>query len=183
MPHVPLFASEDFAGKGRAGRYGDAVEELDWSVGEIRNALESAGLADNTLVIFTSDNGPVVGFPHGGSAGLLKGLKGTTFEGGMCVPGIFWWPGKINPAIVTDIGSVMDLYATALSLVGVYNEKNNSDSIDLTPVFKGQIGQGKVFHTTACLESCLDFATGSTKFISAPMVLIMARTNRLFCTI
>lgn len=138
MPHVPLFRSEDFTDKSAAGRYGDVIEEIDWSVGEIRKALEESGIADNTLVVFSSDNGPwLMMEQHGGSAGSLRGGKQSTLEGGVRVPGIFWWPDKIKPAVVSGIGSVMDIYATALSLAGVSLE-TDQDSIDLTPALDGQ---------------------------------------------
>lgn len=134
MPHTPLFRSEAFAGKSLGGRYGDVIEELDWSVGSIIAALEEQGVADNTLVVFTSDNGPWLTMrQHGGTAGLLKDGKGTTFEGGMRVPAIFWWPGQIKPAVVSDIGSAMDIYTTALSLAGV-TPKAKLDGLDLSPV-------------------------------------------------
>ena len=88
MPHVPLFASKEFAGKSPRGLYGDVVEELDWSVGEVLKAVRAAGLDEEHLVIFTSDNGPWLIFgAHGGSAGLLREGKGSTWEGGMRVPG------------------------------------------------------------------------------------------------
>lgn len=133
MPHTPLFRSEAFAGKSLGGRYGDVIEELDWSVGRIVAALEKEGVADNTLVVFTSDNGPWLTMrQHGGTAGLLKHGKGTTFEGGMRVPAIFWWPGRIAPAVVSDIGSAMDIYSTALSLAGVAVEAE-LDGLDLSP--------------------------------------------------
>jgi len=139
MPHVPLFRSEEFAHRSKGGRYGDVVEEIDWSVGEIRNALEATGLEKNTLVVFSSDNGPwLLADHHAGSAGLLKQGKGTTYEGGMRVPGIFWWPGTIDPGVVGGIGSIMDIYATALSLAGVDNSAATSNSIDLLPALLGQ---------------------------------------------
>jgi len=139
MPHVPTFASEHFKGKSLGGSYGDAVEEIDWSAKEIRHALEEAGLAKSTLLIFASDNGvSSLQVGRGGSAGPLKGHKATTFEGGMRSPGIFWWPGRIKPAVVHGIGSLMDLYATALSLAGVTGVSNDIDSIDLSPVFEGK---------------------------------------------
>jgi arylsulfatase A len=119
MPHTPLFRSAEFAGRSLGGRYGDVIEEIDWSVGEIRRVLEQEGLQEQTLVIFSSDNGPWLAMErHSGSAGLLSNGKGTTFEGGMRVPGIFWWPGTIKPAVIHDIGSTLDVFATALSLAG-----------------------------------------------------------------
>ncbi len=96
FPHVPMFASPDFKGKSRSGIYGDAVEELDWSTGQILNALRDSGLAENTFVLFTSDNGPwLTQGAQGGSAGPLRDGKGSTWEGGMRVPGIAWMPCRI----------------------------------------------------------------------------------------
>ena len=120
MPHTPLFRSDAFAGRSLGGRYGDVIEELDWSVGQIVKTLKKRRLAKNTLVVFTSDNGPwLLMQTEGGTAGLLNNGKGTTFEGGMRVPAIFWWPGRIEPQVVSGIGSAMDLFNTALSLAGV----------------------------------------------------------------
>jgi len=119
FPHTPLFASPDFLGKSPRGLYGDVVEELDWSVGRVVAKLEELGLEERTLVIFTSDNGPwLIRGTSGGSAGLLREGKGSTWEGGMRVPAIFRWPGKIRPGIVDDIGSTMDIYTTLLRLAG-----------------------------------------------------------------
>lgn len=119
MPHTPIFRSEAFVDHSLAGRYGDVIEELDWSVGRIVEQLENLGLAENTLVLFTSDNGPWLTMnQHGGTAGMLRHGKNTTFEGGMRVPAIFWWPGQIEPAVVSDIGSTLDVYVTALALAG-----------------------------------------------------------------
>lgn len=137
MPHVPVFASKNFKGKSVGGFYGDAVEEIDWSVEQIRHSLEEAGIAENTLLIFSSDNG-AAGYLATALAGPLKGFKGLTFEGGVRVPGIFWWPGHIKPEVVHGIGSLTDLYATALSLAGSSPLPNDFDSIDLSPVFKGK---------------------------------------------
>lgn len=117
LPHTPLSASVNFRGKSTAGRYGDAVEEIDWSVGEILDALAADGLDNDTLVIFASDNGPDLS--AGGSAGILRGGKGTTWEGGIRVPAIFRWPGVIPPGVVRDgISSLMDLYTTLIELAG-----------------------------------------------------------------
>jgi len=119
FPHVPMFASPDFKGKSRAGIYGDAVEELDWSVGEVLNALRKEGIAENTLVFFASDNGPWLTMgDQGGSAGPLRDGKGSTWEGGMRVPGIAWMPGKIKPGVSREMASALDLFPTALALAG-----------------------------------------------------------------
>ena len=133
MPHTPIFRSDAFIDHSLAGRYGDVIEELDWSVGEIVAKLRQLELAENTLVVFTSDNGPWLWMrTHGGSAGPFANGKGTTFEGGMRVPGIFWWPEHIKPGIVSGMGSAMDLYNTALSLAGV-DASSGADGYDLTP--------------------------------------------------
>jgi arylsulfatase A len=119
MPHVPLARSESFVAHSVAGIYGDVIEELDWSVGRILEMLRKEGLDRRTLVVFTSDNGPWLPFKtHGGSAGPLQEGKGTTWEGGMRVPAIFWRPGTVRPGTVTDIGSNMDLFVTAVKLAG-----------------------------------------------------------------
>jgi arylsulfatase A-like enzyme len=136
FPHVPVFASPAFRGKSRAGIYGDAVEELDWSVGEVLAALRRAGLADNTLVFFTSDNGPwLLMGDQGGSAGLLREGKGSTWEGGMRVPGIAWMPGRIKPGVTSEVAHTMDLLPTALALAGAPLPSGVAlDGTDLAPV-------------------------------------------------
>ena len=145
MPHTPLFAGPDFAGRSLAGRYADVVEEIDWSVGEIRRSLESAGLAVDTLLVFTSDNGPWLSMRNDrGSAGPLRNGKGTTFEGGVRVPGVFWWPGSIRPGVVRDMGSAMDLFPTLLALAGGQTE-DTLDGVDLGPtLLQGEPGKREV---------------------------------------
>src|SRR5262245_32094142 len=119
LPHIPLARSTGFVGHSTAGIYGDVVEEIDASTGRILDPLKAAGLDRRTLVVFTSDNGPWLPFgAHGGSAGPLREGKGTTWEGGVRTPAIFWWPGTVKPAVVTDIGSAMDLFVTAAKLAG-----------------------------------------------------------------
>lgn len=139
MPHLPLFSSKKFSGKSLRGSYGDAVEEIDWSVGEIKKTLEKYGLEGNTLVFFSSDNGPWqrVSITGAGSAGLLRGSKGTTWEGGSRVPGIFWGPGIVKPGLVSDIGSTLDLYTTILRLAES-NVPSNADGVDITNVLKNR---------------------------------------------
>jgi arylsulfatase A len=141
MPHVPLFASQDFAGKSPRGLYGDVVEELDWSVGEVLKAVRAAGIDKNTWVTFTSDNGPWLMFrEHGGSAGLLREGKGSTWEGGMRVPGVMWWPGTI-PADTTihDMACTMDLFVTAAKLAGgKVPDDRPIDGYDLTATMTGK---------------------------------------------
>jgi arylsulfatase A len=134
MPHVPLFRSKEFEGVSTAGLYGDVIEEIDWSVGQIVSTLRSEGIAEKTLVVFTSDNGPWLVFDtHGGSAGHLRGGKGSTWEGGMREPAIFWWPGKIEPGIVHGLGSTLDLFPTACSLAGAkLPDDRTYDGVDLS---------------------------------------------------
>ena len=114
MPHNPVYASDSFKGRSKQGKYGDAVEEIDWSVGEIMKTLRELGLERNTLVIFTSDNGP-----NGGSAGILREGKTTVFEGGMRMPLIASWPERI-PAWTTcyQTTSNLDLFPTIVKLAG-----------------------------------------------------------------
>lgn len=139
MPHMPLFASPEFAGKSPRGRYGDVVEELDWSVGRVIDTLRELRLLEQTLVIFSSDNGPWSLFDEqGGSAGPLRGAKGGTFEGGMRVPAIFWWPGTIQPAVVTAIGATLDLLPTLSALAGASAPRDRVlDGYDLSAVLRG----------------------------------------------
>jgi len=117
MPHAPVFASKEFQGKSKGGRYGDVIEEIDWSVGQVMRAIKEAGIDEKTLIVFTSDNGPWSMFgPHGGSAGPLRGEKGTCWEGAYRVPGIFRWPGKIKPGVIDGLAANLDLYATFAKL-------------------------------------------------------------------
>ena len=139
LPHIPLARSPEFANHSAGGIYGDVVEEIDASTGRILDALKAAGVDRNTLVVFTSDNGPWMAFgAHGGSAGPLRGGKGTTWEGGVRTPAIFWWPGTVRPAVVTDIGSAMDLFATAASLSGAALPADRPiDGVDLRAPLTG----------------------------------------------
>ena len=141
MPHVPIFPSEDFQGKSAGGTFGDVVEEIDWSVGKVMQAVADNGLENETLIIFTSDNGPWTVFgPHGGTAKPLRGEKSTSWEGGYRVPAIFRWPGKIQPGVVDGIGANLDLYATFAGLLGsdVPADKPGFLSLNLGPaLFKG----------------------------------------------
>ena len=139
MPHIPIFASDTFEGTSARGLYGDVIEELDWSTGQILNVLREERLAHKTLVIFTSDNGPwLTVHLAGGSAGLLYDGKGTTWEGGMRVPAIAWWPGQIRSGGITQsLATTMDLLPTAFSLAGAAPPDDRMlDGVDLTPIFK-----------------------------------------------
>jgi len=153
MPHVPLFASEEFHGKSERGRYGDVVEEIDAGVGEILSFLKEEGLAENTVVVFTSDNGPWRSYKtSGGSAGLLRGGKGTTWEGGMREPCIFWSPSKIQPAVITDIGSTIDFFTTFSNMAGIaMPEDRIIDGVDIT---------NTLFHEKPSLRESMFFYRG-----------------------
>lgn len=143
FPHTPLFVSDEHAGRSARGLYGDVVAELDWSTGRILDELDSLGLADNTLVVFTSDNGPwLTQGANGGSAGLLRDGKGSTFEGGMRVPAIAWWPGHVGAGgVALELASTMDLFATFVGLAGgALPEDRALDSHDLAPVLLGTGG-------------------------------------------
>jgi arylsulfatase A-like enzyme len=120
MPHMPLFRSKPFEGRSQRGLYGDVVEEIDSNVGRMLTTLREWNLDQNTLVVFTSDNGPWAPYlEQGGSAGPLRGAKSSTWEGGVRVPAIFWWPGTIRSGVVTGLGSELDLLQTFASLAGV----------------------------------------------------------------
>jgi arylsulfatase A-like enzyme len=140
FPHIPLHAGKAFRGKSPRGLYGDVVEEIDWSVGQILSALRDAGLAESTLVFFTSDNGPwLIQQLHGGSAGLLREGKGSTWEGGMRVPCLAWWPGTIPPGrIALDVASSLDLFPTCLELAGAkIAEDRPYDGVSLARLLRG----------------------------------------------
>jgi mono/diheme cytochrome c family protein len=140
MPHVPLFASTDFKGHSARGIYGDVVEELDGSVGRILETLRQEGLTDQTLVFFTSDNGPWLRMKEqGGSAGLLREGKGSTWEGGVREPAVAWWPGRIAPGVVSqELAGTMDLFATGLTLAGVPLPQDRViDGVDMSPILFG----------------------------------------------
>jgi uncharacterized sulfatase len=140
MPHVPLFTSDDFAGHSARGLYGDVIEEIDWSVGAVLDSLRDVGIAERTLVVFTSDNGPwLVMRHHGGDAGPLRNGKGTTWEGGMRVPGVVWWPNTIQPAVSHEIVSTLDLLPTFAALAGADRiEDRPIDGFDLSPFLRGE---------------------------------------------
>lgn len=120
MPHEPISASEDFQDKSHYSRYGDAVEEIDWSVGRVLDALKKFGLDENTLTAFSSDNGPKLNTKYpGGSAGSLRGGKSTSWEGGVRVPCVVRWPEQVPAKTVRGgISCLMDLYTTCIEVAG-----------------------------------------------------------------
>jgi arylsulfatase len=142
MPHVPLNVSDKFKGKSKQGLYGDVIEEIDWSVGQVLVALKQNDLDDRTLVIFTSDNGPwLVYGNHAGSAGPLREGKGTSWEGGTREPCIMRWPGHL-PAGTTcsDMLMTIDLLPSLARLTGAEMPKNKIDGLDVWPLIIGDPG-------------------------------------------
>ena len=159
MPHLPVHASSEFAGHSKRGLYGDVIEEIDANVGRIRAALEEAGVAENTLLVFTSDNGPWIRFQETathdrygearlniGSALPFRDGKGSTWEGGVRVPGVFWWPGMIKPAtVVREPASTFDIYPTVFALVGMEMPADRTfDGRDIRPYLNADRFAGPV---------------------------------------
>ena len=139
--HTPIHPGAAFAGKSQNGRFGDWVEEVDWSVGQVLDALRSQGLDKDTLVVFTSDNGPwLIKGTDGGSAGPLRGGKGSTWEGGMREPTIAWWPGHVPAGSVNDaVAGTIDLLPTFVALAGgTVPASPVIDGRDITPILLGQ---------------------------------------------
>jgi arylsulfatase A-like enzyme len=143
MPHVPLFVSEKFQGKTGLGLYADVIAEIDWSVGQILDALKGNNLDEKTLVIFTSDNGPWLYFgDHGGSSGGLREGKTTTFEGGARVPCVMRWPGTIPGAkTCREVAATIDLLPTFAALCGAtLPDDRIIDGKDISPLMRSERG-------------------------------------------
>ncbi|MBN2356179.1 sulfatase, partial [candidate division KSB1 bacterium] len=139
MPHVPLGVSGRFRGQSAQGMYGDVIMEIDWSVGEILRTLSELNLEENTLVIFTSDNGPWLSYGnHAGTTGSLREGKGTAWEGGVRVPCIMRWPGRIPAARVCDkLTATIDILPTLAHLAGAALPERPIDGVNLWPLLKG----------------------------------------------
>ncbi len=144
QPHVPLFVSDKFRGKSEAGLYGDVIMEIDWSVGQIMEALERNGLTENTIVMYTSDNGPWLSYgTHSGRTGPLREGKGTTWEGGVRVPFIASWPGHIPAGRVTDTPMMtIDILPTLAEVTGAKLPERTLDGMNVWPLLSGQEGAG-----------------------------------------
>jgi arylsulfatase A-like enzyme len=142
MVHIPLGASRPFRGRSRKGLYGDVMMEVDASVGSLLERLARYGLEKDTLVIFTSDNGPWLNFgSHAGSAGPLREGKGTSFEGGTRVPCVMRWPARVPPGKVTDrLAASIDLLPTIAAAAGASLPRNKIDGVSLLPLLEGQPG-------------------------------------------
>jgi arylsulfatase A-like enzyme len=139
--HTPIYPGAAFAGKSQNGRFGDWVEEVDWSVGQVLDTLRAQGLDKDTIVVFTSDNGPwLTKGADGGNAGPLRGGKGSTWEGGVRVPTLAWWPGRIPAGSVNDaVAATIDLLPTFVSLAGgTVPATPVIDGRDITPILLGQ---------------------------------------------
>ncbi len=142
MPHVPLHVSDKFKGKSQQGLYGDVIMEIDWSVGEILAALKKHGVEEQTLVIFTSDNGPWLSYGnHAGSAGPLREGKGSTWDGGTREPCLMRWPGKIPAgSVCREPAMTIDLLPTIAKLAGAELPAHKIDGLDIWPLIAGQPG-------------------------------------------
>jgi arylsulfatase A-like enzyme len=143
MPHIPLFVSEKFEGRSAGGLYGDVIETIDHGVGEILDTLDELNLSENTLVLFTSDNGPwLVYGDHGGFATPLRAGKGTTYEGGMRVPAIMRWPGTIPAGSVTsEVVSTIDMLPTIAEITGAKVPTDRIiDGKSILNIIKGEPG-------------------------------------------
>ena len=138
MPHQPIAVSEKFEGKSELGLYGDVIMEIDWSVGQILEALKINEIDENTLVIYASDNGPWLNYGEwGGSAGPLREGKGTMWEGGARVPCIMRWPKTINSGRINNkIAATIDIYPTIADIVGHKKFKNKIDGASLMPILE-----------------------------------------------
>jgi arylsulfatase A-like enzyme len=153
MMHVPIFVSDKFRGKSGAGLYGDVMMEVDWSVGQILEALEKYGVADNTLVVFTGDNGPWLRYGnHGGSAGPLREGKGTMFEGGYREPCLMRLSGRIPAGTSCDeFCTTMDLLPTLAKLLGInLPAKRPIDGHDIWPLMTGAAGATSPYEAFYC---------------------------------
>lgn len=140
MPHVPLFVSDERAGNSGSGLFGDVIQEIDWSMGRIMAALESTGVADNTLILFASDNGPWLSYgDHAGSALPLREGKGTTFDGGIRVPFLATWPGMIPEGLeVSTPAMTIDLFPTLAEFLDAELPTHAIDGKDIWPLFTGE---------------------------------------------
>ncbi|HMP80015.1 MAG TPA: sulfatase, partial [Pirellulaceae bacterium] len=139
MVHVPLYVSDKFAGRSGSGLFGDCMMEIDWSVGEIVRILEALELTDNTLIWFTSDNGPWLSYgDHAGNAGPLREGKGTSFEGGVRVPTLACWPGRIPAgSYCAELATTMDILPTTAALIGAALPEHTIDGHDIRNLLFG----------------------------------------------
>ncbi|XP_068036210.1 steryl-sulfatase [Anomalospiza imberbis] len=174
--HTALYASEDFKGKSKHGLYGDAVEEMDWSVGKVLDVLEKHNLSDRSLVYFTSDQGAHVeeissaGEVHGGYNGIYKGGKSTNWEGGIRVPGLLRWPGVVQAgAYIDEPTSNMDIFPTIVQLADAQIPSDRIiDGHDLLPLLQGKVTQSKhefLFHYCNAYLNAVRWHPGSSESV------------------
>ena len=151
MPHVPLFVSKKHDGISEQGLYGDVIREIDWGVGQIMRALRKNKIDDNTLVIFTTDNGPWLSYGnHAGSARPLREGKGTAWEGGQRVPCIMWWPGQIPAGTAcNEVAATIDILPTLSEITGASLSDNKIDGLSILPLMRGESG-AKSPHDVYC---------------------------------
>lgn len=150
MPHLPISAPDQFRGTSLAGLYGDVIETIDWTIGELMRVLREEDIEKETIVIFTSDNGPWHNLPdrmlqdgiqswHTGTAGMLRGAKATTYEGGQRVPAIMYWPGVIPAGQVNrSVATGLDIFPTLASVAGADYNLQHIDGLNLLPAIKGE---------------------------------------------
>ena len=167
MPHIPVGASEEYKGKCEYGPYGDTIEEIDWSCGEIVAKLKELGLDENTLIVYTSDNGPwiettrgmkpnakpFIPRDHSGSADPLRGWKMSAWDGGCRVPFIVRWPGKVAPRVSDELLATMDLLPTFASLAGATLPDRELDGYDASKFLQGksESPRDEYLYYTGCL--------------------------------
>ncbi|NXL20007.1 STS sulfatase, partial [Setophaga kirtlandii] len=174
--HTALYASENFKGKSKHGLYGDAVEEMDWSVGQVLDVVEKHNLSDKTLVYFTSDQGAHVeeissaGEVHGGYNGIYKGGKSTNWEGGIRVPGLLRWPGVVQAgAYIDEPTSNMDIFPTIVKLADAQLPSDRIiDGHDLLPLLQGEVTQSKhefLFHYCNAYLNAVRWHPGNSESI------------------
>ncbi len=150
MPHLPIHTTEEFRGQSDAGLYGDVIETVDWSVGQVLSTLEEQGMAENTIVFFASDNGPWLNLPdrmlqegnkpwHAGSPGPLRGAKATTYEGGARVPAMIRWPGHVESGVDTEeLVASPDIYRTIIEATDAELPDLPLDGHNLMPFLRGE---------------------------------------------
>ena len=142
QPHVPLFVSEDFTNITGKGLYADVVTEIDYSVGRIIKYLEENDLSDNTILVFTSDNGPWLSYgDHSGSSGIYREGKGTTWEGGVRVPSIIKFPKRLKPSIIDEPVMAIDWMPTFANITKSKLSQNKIDGKDIWPLLSGEVDQ------------------------------------------
>jgi arylsulfatase len=142
MVHIPIACSPAFRGRSQAGLFGDVMEEVDWSIGEVRKTLRQEGIADNTLIVFTSDNGPWLNYGnYAGNTGGLREGKGTSFEGGIREPAVISWPGHIPAGTVCNrMASAIDLLPTFAHICGLPLPDRKIDGVNILPLLLGKPG-------------------------------------------